>query len=169
MEHQENLANRLNLDRAEASELLAELAGSLCRRLFPEQKRRDDLGRLQQIIDHLGEGVVVSDMDGELLDWNPAALRIHGFDSVDEVRRNLATFAQQFELCEPGGPPLALAHARHRARASRGLRRGGEDRQARARDGSDPPRLGHRARLGARRRLRPMGATGADARHALSA
>ena len=108
LEHQENLANRLNLDRAEASELLAELAGSLCRRLFPEQKRRDDLGRLQQIIDHLGEGVVVSDMDGELLDWNPAALRIHGFDSVDEVRRNLATFAQQFELCEPGGPPLAL-------------------------------------------------------------
>lgn len=107
MEHRDDLANRLNLDRGEAGDLLAELAGSLYRRLFPEQQGREGLKRLQQIIDHLGEGVVVSDMQGELLDWNPAALRIHGFESVDEVRRSLETFAQQFELCEPGGAPLA--------------------------------------------------------------
>ena len=106
LEHRDELAHRLKLDPSEASELLAQLGGSLCRRLFPEQRHRDGLQRLQQIIDHLGEGVVVSDMEGELLDWNPAALRIHGFASVEEVRRNLTTFAQQFELCEPGGSPL---------------------------------------------------------------
>lgn len=106
LEHREELANRLNLGVAEASELLADLGGSLCRRLLPEPPRPQGLKRLQQIIDHLGEGVVVADMQGELVDWNPAALRIHGFASVDEVRRNFATFRTQFELCEPGGTVL---------------------------------------------------------------
>lgn len=106
LEHRDALATRLNLSPAEASELLAELGGSLCRRLNPEKPRPNGLQRLQQIIDHLGEGVVVSDMQGELLDWNPAALRIHGFESVEEVRRNIETFGRQFEMCEPGGPTL---------------------------------------------------------------
>lgn len=107
LEHCDELAKTLNLDPAEVSVLLTRLGGALCRRLLPHQPKPDALKRLQQIIDHLGEGVVVSDMQGELLDWNPAALRIHGFVSVEEVRRNLATFAQQFELSEPGHPPLS--------------------------------------------------------------
>ncbi|MBN9416546.1 MAG: PAS domain S-box protein [Candidatus Eremiobacteraeota bacterium] len=106
LEHRDELARRLNLGADEASELLTELATSLGRRLLPEPPRPQGLKRLQQIIDHLGEGVVVSDMHGNLVDWNPAALRIHGFASVDEVRRNFSTFGTQFELCEPGGEVL---------------------------------------------------------------
>jgi two-component system cell cycle sensor histidine kinase/response regulator CckA len=105
LEYRDDLADRLRIEPAEASELLTELANSLCQRLFPGQAQ-GSLERLQRIIDHLGEGVVVADMSGQLLDWNPAALRIHGFATVQEVRRNFSTFAQQFELCEPGGPPL---------------------------------------------------------------
>ena len=109
LEHRDDLVARLKIRPSEADELLSRLANSLCRRLRPEASINEgqrNLERLQQIIDHLGEGVVVADMSGQLLDWNPAALRIHGFANVQEVRRNLSTFAQQFELCEPGCPPL---------------------------------------------------------------
>jgi len=116
--HSQELAEKLRMESTEAAHLLEGLGFSLCQRLFPDQQFQmqprqpqpsefqRSLESLQQIIDHLSEGVVIADMAGNLLDWNPAALRLHGFGSVTEVRRNLSSFDQQFELSEPGGPPL---------------------------------------------------------------
>ena len=90
--HSQKLAADLEIGPVEACSLLQELGQSLCLKLFPDQVRKKSetarsLERLQRIIDHLSEGVVVADMAGNLLDWNPAALRLHGSASVEEVRR----------------------------------------------------------------------------------
>ncbi|MFN8610249.1 MAG: PAS domain-containing protein [Vulcanimicrobiota bacterium] len=111
-EHRDELAARLRVVPEEASRILYEWGERLSLELRPKSgppRTLHNLARLQQIIDHLSEGVVVADMSGQLLDWNPAALRIHGYANAAEVRRNLSTFALQFELCEPGGAPLPVS------------------------------------------------------------
>jgi PAS domain S-box-containing protein len=65
-----------------------------------------NLAQLRAIFSSISDGLVIADAEGNLLDWNPAALRMHGYSSVEEVRRNLATFADAFALSLPGGPPL---------------------------------------------------------------
>lgn len=54
--------------------------------------------RLQTVLDNLGEGLVVSDLDGQLLHWNPAALAMHEFSSAEEWLRKLPEFIDIFEL-----------------------------------------------------------------------
>jgi PAS domain-containing protein len=64
------------------------------------------LAQLRAIVSSISDGLVIADAEGNLPDWNPAALKMHGYASVEEVRRNLATFAGTFVLSPPGGPPL---------------------------------------------------------------
>jgi PAS domain S-box-containing protein len=54
--------------------------------------------RLQTTLENLAEGVVVSDLNGQLLYFNPAAVEMHGFTSTDEYLRRLPEFADTFEL-----------------------------------------------------------------------
>ena len=54
--------------------------------------------QLQTIVENLDEGVAVSDLDGQLLHFNRAALDLHGFANVDECRRHVTKFAEMFEL-----------------------------------------------------------------------
>ncbi|MGE0761260.1 MAG: PAS domain-containing protein, partial [Pirellulaceae bacterium] len=68
-----------------------------------------NLARLRAVVQSLADGIVISDRDGNLLDWNPAALRMHGLRSVDEVRRHLSTFDRDFELSEGDGRVVPLA------------------------------------------------------------
>jgi PAS domain S-box-containing protein len=42
--------------------------------------------------------LVIADLEGNLFHWNPAALAMHGFDSLDECRRKLIEFSDIFEL-----------------------------------------------------------------------
>ncbi|QJW94483.1 PAS domain S-box protein [Frigoriglobus tundricola] len=64
------------------------------------------LAQLRAVVASVADGLVVADAAGTLLDWNPAALRLHGYASVEEVRRHLSTFPDTFILSVPGGPPL---------------------------------------------------------------
>src|SRR5689334_20078830 len=64
------------------------------------------LAQLRAIFSSISDGLVIADAEGNLLDWNPAALRMHGYASVEAARRNLSTFADTFVLSVPGGPPL---------------------------------------------------------------
>ncbi|HYE21482.1 MAG TPA: GAF domain-containing protein [Tepidisphaeraceae bacterium] len=66
------------------------------------------LGQLRAIVGSMTEGLIVSDAAGNLLEWNAAALAMHGFASVEEVRRHLAAFTQIFELRTPAGALLEL-------------------------------------------------------------
>ncbi len=54
--------------------------------------------RLQTVFAHMTEGLVLSDMDGMLLHWNEAALKMHGFVDSTEWQRGLRDFVQIFEL-----------------------------------------------------------------------
>lgn len=62
--------------------------------------------RLQAIIANLSEGLVVSNLDGRLLHWNPAALALHGFTDSAEWCRQLPEFQSIFELATPDGAVL---------------------------------------------------------------
>ncbi len=67
------------------------------------------LAQLRAVVSNMADGLVIADTAGNLLDWNPAALRMHGYASVEEVRRHLTAFADTFVLSVPGGPPLPPA------------------------------------------------------------
>lgn len=64
--------------------------------------------RLQAVIENLSEGLVVADLRGQLLNWNRAALEIHGFASLEEGLLKLPEFADIFELSDLNGAVLKL-------------------------------------------------------------
>ena len=76
------------------------------------QRKVEDLSeselRLQTVIENLSEGLVVSDMDGQLLHWNLAALDIHGFARPGEGLLKLPDFTSIFELSDMNGFKLEL-------------------------------------------------------------
>src|SRR6185436_20676515 len=57
------------------------------------QALRGSEQRLETVIENLSEGLVVSDLNGQLLNWNRAALELHGFASLDECLLKLPEFA----------------------------------------------------------------------------
>jgi PAS domain S-box-containing protein len=59
---------------------------------------RKSEAQLHTIIENISEAVVVSDLDGQLLHFNHAALEMLGYASVDEGRRNYGELADTFEL-----------------------------------------------------------------------
>src|SRR3989442_2042437 len=63
-----------------------------------EEALRKSEAQLQTIVENLDEGIAVSDLDGQLLHFNRAALDLHGFASLDECRRHLTKFAETFEV-----------------------------------------------------------------------
>ena len=63
---------------------------------------------LGTVVDNLVEGVVASTFEGLLIHWNPAAVGMHGYRSLDECRRHLPEFQRTFELLDPGGNPILL-------------------------------------------------------------
>lgn len=73
-----------------------------------EQKLKESEQRLQSVIENLTEGLVVADLDGQLLHWNRAALKIHGFKSEEEGLFKLSEFGNIFELSDMDGSVLAV-------------------------------------------------------------
>lgn len=64
--------------------------------------------QLRSVVDSLAEGLVVSDLTGRLVHWNPAALEIHGFGCADELRRPLDELGETFELSTLEGTILPV-------------------------------------------------------------
>jgi len=69
---------------------------------------RNSEAKLHAIIENLTEGIAVSDLNGQLLHFNRAALDLHGFTTLDECRQHLSKFADTFELSAMDGTVLAL-------------------------------------------------------------
>lgn len=63
---------------------------------------------LQTVLDSLSEGVIVFTPEGELLNANPAALRMHGVESLEDAPRKLQEFAREFHVCTLDGSPLPV-------------------------------------------------------------
>ena len=54
--------------------------------------------RLHAVTENLTEGLIVSDMNGQLLHWNRAGLEMHGFRNLEEGLRMMPDFAEIFDL-----------------------------------------------------------------------
>ncbi|MDO8349866.1 MAG: PAS domain S-box protein, partial [Gallionella sp.] len=59
--------------------------------------------QLQTIVENLTEGLVVSDLNGQVLQFNRAAQNLHGYGTQGEWRRRLPEFADTFELAAMDG------------------------------------------------------------------
>ncbi len=83
-------------------------AGHIGRALCTEQALREREAQLETILENLDQGVVVSDLNGRLLHWNQAALKIHGFVNLEQGRRLLSEMVDTFELSTLDGKLLGL-------------------------------------------------------------
>ena len=77
------------------------------RREMAEAFRKSE-ARLRTVIENISEGLVISDLHGQLLHWNHAALVMHDFENLDECRLRLPEFARLFELSSLNGAILPL-------------------------------------------------------------
>jgi PAS domain S-box-containing protein len=63
---------------------------------------------LETILDNLTEGVVAADLQGNLLQWNRAALEMHGCASPADCPHSLPALAETFEFSDLDGTVLPL-------------------------------------------------------------
>lgn len=87
---------------------IAAIARDITLRSRQEERVRRSEERLNTIIESLMEGLVVADLDGNLLHWNRAALAMHGLSSVAEVQRPLEWFTAMFEIATLDGGVLPV-------------------------------------------------------------
>ena len=66
-------------------------------------------GQTEAILTSMTEGLVVSDLAGNVLAMNPAALSMHGFEAAEEVRKPLSELLSIIEFLSPDGTPYTLA------------------------------------------------------------
>ncbi len=71
-----------------------------------DEALRKNQAQLRTIIENLDEGVLVSDLEGELLHSNHAARELRGTASLDESRSHLGGFGDTFELSGLDGTVL---------------------------------------------------------------
>ncbi len=88
--------------------LIGGIALDITNRKQAEAALREVEERLQVVVENLREGLIIADPDGNFLHWNPAALRILGFDDAEEGRRLQREFYKHFEIATLEGAPLAL-------------------------------------------------------------
>jgi PAS domain S-box-containing protein len=86
----------------------SKVARDISERKQAEESLRASKAELQTIVENLDEGVVVSDINGQVLHFNRAALAMHAFASLDEIRRHLKEFANIFELSALDGMVWAV-------------------------------------------------------------
>ncbi|MFQ4142938.1 PAS domain S-box protein [Chlorogloeopsis sp. ULAP02] len=78
-------------------------------RKYVEEALETNLAQLEAVINSMTEGLVIADPQGNVLMFNPAALTMHGFQSLEEVRQPVQFFANLFEVQELDGSPVTLA------------------------------------------------------------
>jgi PAS domain S-box-containing protein len=78
----------------------------ITRRKQDAEALRESEQRLATVVEHLSEGLVIGNGEEVLFHWNPAALAMHGFSSMDECQRRLPEFQDIFELLTLEGQRL---------------------------------------------------------------
>jgi len=78
----------------------------ITRRKKAEQERERMLLKFESVLNSIHEGVVIADLDGNIVTMNPAALAINKFASIEQVRQPLHVLAEAFELSELDGRPV---------------------------------------------------------------
>jgi PAS domain S-box-containing protein len=73
-----------------------------------ENALREREAQLHTVVENLDEGLVVSDLNGHLLQWNRAALELHGYGSSEQDRRRFTELVDTFELSTLDGAPVPV-------------------------------------------------------------
>ena len=63
-------------------------------------------GRTEAVLSSMTDGLVVSDLTGNIITMNPAALTLHGYDSIEQARLPLLQYQRSFELLSLEGDVL---------------------------------------------------------------
>jgi two-component system cell cycle sensor histidine kinase/response regulator CckA len=69
-------------------------------------RAEEALARMRAVFSASAGGLILADGAGHILEWNPVAVRLHGYESESDLLRPVTEFAGAFTLSEPGGPPL---------------------------------------------------------------
>ena len=77
------------------------VARDITERKQAEAALNDSKDRLAAVMENLTEGLIMADQQGRTTYWNPRALAINGFASMDECQRPLAEFVELFEMRLP--------------------------------------------------------------------
>jgi PAS domain S-box-containing protein len=75
-------------------------------RMGMEKAWRESEERFQTVIENLTEGLVIANLDGDVLHWNPAALAMHGFPPDADWAGRLPEFRKTFELSNLDGTTI---------------------------------------------------------------
>jgi PAS domain S-box-containing protein len=90
------------------SDRTAKLKNEIAERQGAERMLRESEAQLQTVVENLDEGLVVSDLNGQLLQWNRAALKLHGYSDSNQDRRRFTELTDTFELSLLDGAPLSV-------------------------------------------------------------
>jgi PAS domain S-box-containing protein len=101
------------------------------------ERARQEVERLaardQAILSSMTEGLVVFDLEGNILSMNPAALRMHEFERIEEAQHHLLEYPDLFDVRDLDGRPMPVG-AWPLARVLRGERFAGFEVQVRRTD-----------------------------------
>lgn len=96
----------LNPLRTDEGLMILSAIVDITQRKRAEEALRLSEERLHAVIESMSEGVVVADLSGQLLQWNRAAIALHGFTSPEEWQQHLSHYVDVFELSTLDGRPL---------------------------------------------------------------
>jgi PAS domain S-box-containing protein len=94
----DGLEVRVQERTAELVQSTRDLKVEIAERKQAEDALRKSEAQLQTIVENVNEAVVVSDLNGQLLHFNHAALEMLGYASLDEGRRQMTDLVDTFEL-----------------------------------------------------------------------
>ena len=95
------------VNSAEGAFVLASII-DISERKRSEEVLRKSEERLHTIIENLSEGLVLSDLDGQLIHWNQTGLNMLGFSNIEEALLKLPQFQEILELSTPDGTIVKL-------------------------------------------------------------
>ena len=71
-----------------------------------EEERERLLLQLEAVLESINEGVIISDLKGNVLSMNKEALALYEYENVEQVRRQLSEYQDTFELFDLEGRPV---------------------------------------------------------------
>ena len=81
----------------------SKIAQDITERKQVERALEESKARFKVVVENLTEGLIIADLGGNLIHWNPAALRMYGFSNPEEGKRGRDEFAKIFELSSLDG------------------------------------------------------------------
>ena len=66
----------------------------------------DILGKLDTVIESLADWIIFANAEGELIYFNPAALKIYGLNSSDDKLKTVSEIPVCYDICRSDGTPI---------------------------------------------------------------